>query len=119
MIGHRMIWWPLVPGSVIAGIALSFFSSPLRLTDFYPFTHLSAWGWPSWPGEMGARLIGLIIPGALLIGIGPGIALAWGDAIAHEGRLTIGASLSQTGVMLVCFALGWVLDHGFIPICHL
>lgn len=108
VIDRRILWWPLVPGGVVGGLALALVSAPLRITDFvfYPFLGLGlaflAWG-------VGTRLIGLIIPGALLVGIGPGIALAWGDAISGAGRLPAGAGLSQTGVMLVFFALGWVL----------
>ena len=108
IIDRQVIWWPLVPGSVLGGLAICLLSSPLRITDFalYPLVGLGlaflAWG-------LGTRLIGLIIPGALLVGIGPGIALAWGDAIARASRLTTGTGLAQTGVMLVCFALGWVL----------
>jgi hypothetical protein len=108
LIDRQVLWWPLVPGSVIGGLAISLLSATLRITDFvlYPLVCLGlaflAWG-------LGARLIGLIIPGALLVGIGPGIALAWGDTIARDGQLPAGAGLAQTGVMLVCFALGWVL----------
>ncbi len=44
----------------------------------------------------------MIIPGALLIGVGPGISLAWGDLVATN-------PLAQTGLMLIWFALGWGL----------
>ena len=105
---RRVIWWPLIPGGVLGGLAVSLLASPLRLTDFvlYPLLGLGlaflAWG-------LGARLIGLIIPGSLLASIGPGVALAWGDALANRNRLPVSVSLAQTGVMLVCFALGWAL----------
>jgi hypothetical protein len=108
VLSRRVIWWPLIPGGVLGGLAVSLLASPLRITDFvlYPLLGLGlaflAWG-------LGARLIGLIIPGALLASIGPGMALAWGDALANRDRLPVSASLTQTGVMLVCFALGWAL----------
>jgi hypothetical protein len=54
-----------------------------------------AWG-------LSERLIGLIIPGSLLLGIGPGVFFAWKEPFTGNG-------LTQTGVMLVCFALGWGL----------
>jgi hypothetical protein len=46
------------------------------------------------------KLFGLIIPGCLLITIGPGIATAW-------GKMHNVSALAQTGAMLVWFALGW------------
>jgi hypothetical protein len=56
---------------------------------------LIAWG-------LGAKLVGLIIPGSLLVGAGPGIYMAWGVNSEPNG-------LVQTGVMLVWFAFGWLL----------
>jgi hypothetical protein len=46
------------------------------------------------------KLFGLIIAGSLLASIGPGISLSWGGANTING-------LSNTGAMLVWFALGW------------
>ncbi len=54
-----------------------------------------AWG-------VGERLFGLIIPGSLLLGIGPGVYFAWRDLIDLN-------ALAQTGEMLVWFAFGWGL----------
>ena len=51
------------------------------------------------------KYIGLIIPGCLLLGIAPGIYFAWSKGGDFNG-------LTETGIMLVWFALGW----GFITI---
>ena len=48
------------------------------------------------------KLFGLIIPGCLLIGISPGLYFAWGNSNVESG-------LVNTGIFLVCFALGWGL----------
>jgi hypothetical protein len=48
------------------------------------------------------KLFGLIIPGALISTIGLGIYLAWSGASITNG-------LAHTGIMLVWFALGWML----------
>lgn len=94
-------WWALVPGSVITSAGLCMLFSPMQLLDFvlYIITALGlallAWG-------VFARLFGLIIPGSLLTGIGPGIYLAWGKPVEAN-------ALAQIGVMLVWFALGWGL----------
>ena len=48
------------------------------------------------------KLFGLIIPGAILIGITPGVYFAWENS-------TVSNPLEQTGVMLVWFAFGWGL----------
>ena len=94
-------WWALIPAAVITGAGLSFFATPPRAVDFtlYIVSLLGAaflaWG-------LVRRLFGLIIPGSLLGGIGPGIYIAWGPA-------GLGNGLARTGIMLVSFALGWGL----------
>jgi hypothetical protein len=54
-----------------------------------------AWGWTR-------KLLGLIIPGCILVTVGPGISFAWSQSSNPQG-------LIETGVMLVWFALGWLL----------
>ena len=96
----KMCWWPLIPGSILAGVGLCFLVpwQPLNFV-LYPVVGLSlallAWG-------LSDHLLGLIIPGSLLFGIGPGIYVAW-------SRPGLGNGLTQTGIMLVCFAIGWAL----------
>lgn len=100
-ISGQIAWWALIPGSIIIGLGVCFLRGPIRPLDFvfYPGFGLGlvflTWG-------LKTHLLGLIIPGSLLLGISPGIGLAWGD-------LKVVNSLTQTGVMLVCFALGWGL----------
>jgi hypothetical protein len=97
---ERMAWWPLIPASVLFSVGICFLLPWQPFTLFlYPLVGLGivflAWG-------LGERLIGLVIPGSLLLGIGPGIYFAWKGPFGGNG-------LTQTGVMLVCFALGWGL----------
>jgi hypothetical protein len=94
-------WWPLLPGGIIGGLSLCFLTNSLEPLDFIFFigigTSLPLLFWGTFN-----RLFGLIIPGSLLLGIVPGIYLAWGEIIEKSG-------LAQTGIMLVCFAFGWIL----------
>jgi hypothetical protein len=98
---NRILLWPLVPASIIGSLGATFLFSPLRPVDFalYMATSLGLvfilWGTYD-------HLIGLIIPGCLLIGLGPGTYLAWGTT--HEA-----SSLAQVGIQMVWFALGWGL----------
>lgn len=97
----RVAWWPLIPGSVLAGTGACLLLSPLRVVDFALYIGLAlgltfiAWG-------ANTRLIGLVIPGAILLSGGLGVYLGWG----HGGVIN---GLSDTGVMLVYFSLGWGL----------
>ncbi len=97
--GIKPYLWALVPGGIIAAIGFCFIFSELLFLDFVLYivtgtgVVLLAWGGYS-------RLLGLIIPGSLLITIGPGIYLAWGTNLASN-------ALTRTGMMLVIFSLGW------------
>lgn len=97
----KPINWPLVPGGIILSIGLAFLFTQLRVVDIVLWVGtgtglvLLIWGiyW---------RLFGLIIPGSLLVTIGPGIFMAW-------GRATEMNVLAKTGVMIVIFSIGWFL----------
>ncbi len=95
--------WALIPASILASLGGCLTFSSLRLVDFalYVLTGVAVMFlvWGLW-----TRLIGLIIPGAVLIGIGPGIYTAWGSL----GQAPVNV-LAQTGVMLVYFSIGWGL----------
>jgi hypothetical protein len=97
----RPTWWALVPGGVLIGLGSCLLFSPLRWSDFVLYGTLGV-GLPLLLWGLITRLIGLVIPGCLLAGIGPGIYLAW--------RIpAVGNGLTQTGIMLVWFSFGWVL----------
>ncbi len=101
LIHRKIAWWALIPAGVLIGTGLAVLQNPANIVTyvFYVCCGLGisflAWG-------LGARLFGLIIPGALLMGIGPGIYSAWRDLIDFN-------ALAQTGVMLVWFGFGWGL----------
>ncbi|HEY9077172.1 MAG TPA: hypothetical protein VIO61_11615 [Anaerolineaceae bacterium] len=98
---RQALSWALVPGGIILSVSSCFFFGSLRFVDFvfYIVTGLGivlfSWGYLR-------GYFGLIIPGGILLGIGPGIYYAWRNTESING-------LTQTGVMLVWFALGWLL----------
>jgi hypothetical protein len=106
----RTAWWALLAGAPFASMGACLAFSPLRWVDYvlYPVLGIGlaflSWG-------VARRLLGLIIPGCLLTGIGPGIYIAWQDLGEING-------LTETGVMLVCFAIGWVLITFFSKLVY-
>jgi hypothetical protein len=106
--------WSLVPGFLLAAAGVPLILD--QITFFVFILSIGAglglafllWG-------MLQKLLGLIIPGCLLLGIAPGIFFAWSKSGDFNG-------LTETGVMLVWFALGWglitiasrILTHKFI-----
>jgi hypothetical protein len=94
-------WWALLPGGLSAALGICFLFSPLRLVDFILYAGLGI-GIPLLAWGSLKPLMGLIIPGCLLLGAGVGIYLAWAEVLEST-------DLAQTGIMLVFFALGWVL----------
>jgi hypothetical protein len=101
LLHKKLVWWASIPAGVIIGAGVAIINSPANFVGyvFYICCGLGigflAWG-------LGERLFGLIIPGSLLMGIGPGIYFAWRDLIDFN-------ALTQTGVMLVGFGFGWGL----------
>ena len=107
-------YWSLVPGFLLiaAGFPLlidqiTFFAFILSIGTGLGLS-LLLWG-------LFQKLFGLIIPGCLLLGIAPGIFFGWSKGGDFNG-------LTETGVMLVWFALGWglitiasrILTHKFV-----
>jgi hypothetical protein len=94
-------YWALIPGLIIAAAGLPFLIDRVNIFEFVLYivtaTGLSLLLWGCFQ-----RLMGLIIPGCLLAGIGPGIYFAWSGSGVING-------LTETGIMLVWFALGWGL----------
>jgi hypothetical protein len=97
----RPTWWAMVPGGILGAFGACLVFSPLRWVDFALYGALGV-GLPLLLWGLITRLIGLIIPGCLLLGAGPGVYLAWWAPATGNG-------LTQTGVMLVWFAFGWLL----------
>jgi hypothetical protein len=100
-VAAKTAWWALIPAAVFmsAGCALLVSTPDPIILSLFILTSLGTafliWG-------VSAHLFGLIIPGCLLASLGPGIYLSW-------GRSAEPSALSQTGVLLVSFALGWGL----------
>jgi hypothetical protein len=98
---RKLVWWPMIPTGIIGSVAAVFLFTTAGLLDFV--FYVSAGTGIVFLG-VGAykRLLGLIIPGCLVISIGPGVAFAW-------GKMPGISAMAQTGAMLVWFALGWAL----------
>ncbi len=101
VITSRPALWALVPGGILGALGICLLFSPLRWVDFVLYLALGI-GLPLLLWGLINRLIGLVIPGCLLLGIGPGVYLAWRMPAAGNG-------LTQTGIMLVWFAFGWMM----------
>lgn len=100
-VGGKAILWPLIPGGAIAAIGACFFWSDLSLVSFVLFI-VTGFGVVLLLTGAYTRLFGLIIPGALLVGIGPGVYFGWNQFAGPN-------ALAQTGIMLVWFSLGWLI----------
>ncbi len=97
----KQAWWALIPAGVSGALSACIFMTSFTWTDIILYLSLGL-GLPLLGWGLVSRLFGLIIPGCLLIGAGPGIYMAWGADQPANG-------LVQTGVMLVWFSLGWAL----------
>jgi hypothetical protein len=99
--GDRIALWPLVPASLFLSTGLCFLFSKIAVFDFVLFIGLGlgfaflVWGWYG-------KSFGLTIPGALILSGSLSIFLAWGSSASNN-------PLTQTGIMLVWFSLGWAL----------
>jgi hypothetical protein len=94
-------YWALLPGLIFIGGALPFLFNHVQILEFV-FYLLVAIGLALLIWGMAQKLIGLLIPACLLLGIGPGIYFSWSQSTVYNG-------LTETGAMLVWFALGWGL----------
>lgn len=98
---NRIAWWAVLTAAVISAAGACLLFSQARVIDFTLYIAVAIGVvFLSWGGY--ARLLGLVIPGSLLITIGPGVYFGWSNPSAQNG-------LAQSGVMLVWFALGWIL----------
>lgn len=102
LLDKQFYWWALIPAAIIGSIGGCFLLSSLRFLDFVLYI-VTALGIILLATGTFKHLLGLIIPGALLLGIGPGVYVGWGI----PGDTS--SALARTGSMLVVFALGWGL----------
>jgi hypothetical protein len=98
---RKLAFWALIPGLTLIGISIPFLFDRINVFAFILYG-ISAVGLSLLIWGVVEKLKGLIIPGCLLLGIGPGIFTAWAKIDAING-------LTDTGVMLVWFAFGWGL----------
>jgi len=101
MLNLKPVWWAMIPCGVLGALGYCLLFSPMRWVDFVFYISLGV-GLPLLIWGMISRLIGLVIPGCLILGAGPGVYMAWRSPIT-------GNSLTQTGIMIVWFAFGWLL----------
>jgi hypothetical protein len=97
----RMTWWALIPAVLIAALSVCFLFTPMRLIDFVLFLVAATALIFLYIGAA-AKMLGFIIPGGILLGIGPGLFVAWGTSLEIN-------PLSKTGLMLVYFSTGWFI----------
>jgi hypothetical protein len=105
---RKFAWWPLIPFVILGSLGYTLAFTRAGFFDFVLYL-LTGLGLVLLAVGIYKRWIGLIIPGCLLVTIGPGTAVAW-------GMMSGGSWLAQTGVMLVWYALGWGLITLFLRI---
>lgn len=93
-------WWPILPASILVSTGLCLLLSQARLLDFVLYLSVGIGAVMLGIGYF-KRWLGFIIPGSIVLGSGLGVYLAWGTGLAPN-------PLAQTGLMLVCFAFGWI-----------
>jgi hypothetical protein len=93
--------WLLFPFFILTSIGLPFLLQEINLLDFILYIGVDI-GICLLIAGIYWKLFGLIIPGALLVGIAPGLYFAWENTTANN-------PLEQIGIMLVGFAFGWGL----------
>jgi len=102
---QKPYWWSLLPAFSFLAASIALVVTPHLFLDFVFFiciglgTGLIIWG-------IMIRHIAPLIPGSLMVTIGPGLYLAWRN-FTEATKTTNG--LTQTGIMLIWFALGWLL----------
>ncbi len=99
--GKHHAWWSFLVASAIGGLAYPFISGHLSafifLSSILTMVGIAflAWGFFE-------RVFGLLIPGSLLTGIGPGFYLGFVSNAANN-------ELVQVGFFITCIGLGWIL----------
>ena len=95
------IVWLLFPFFIFTSIGLPFLLQEINLLDFILYIGVDI-GICLLISGIYWKLFGLIIPGALIVGISPGLYFAWENTNSNN-------PLEQTGIFLVVFAFGWGL----------
>ncbi|MBW6473261.1 MAG: hypothetical protein K0B14_09075 [Anaerolineaceae bacterium] len=98
---QKPVVWLLFPFFIFTSIGMPFLLQEINLLDFFLFIGVDI-GICLLIAGIYWKLLGLIIPGALLVGIAPGLYFAWENTNANN-------PLEQIGIMLVGFAFGWGL----------
>ena len=93
--------WLLLPFLTFVSISIPFIKNEINLLDFILYIGIGI-GINFLIAGINWRLFGLVIPGALILGIAPGLYFGWETTTAIN-------PLEQTGIMLVGFAFGWGL----------
>jgi len=101
LVAGNAILWPLIPAGAIFALGASFFWGDLSLAGFVLFIG-TGFGLVLLLTGLRTRLFGLMLVGALMVGIGPGVYFGWNQNAGPN-------ALAQTGIMLVWFSLGWGL----------
>lgn len=100
-VGGKTAYWALIPAGAIFSLGASFFWGDLSLVNFVLFI-VTGFGLVILFTGIYNRLFGLILAGALMVSIGPGIYYGWNREAGPN-------ALAQTGIMLAWFSLGWGL----------
>lgn len=107
---RQKAWWALFVSFILASLTIIFLSQQFTLLIFVFYLSVAIGVvfllWGGFSGRMA-----LIVPGALLIATGAGVYFGWSNPETPGG-------LQKTGIMLVWFALGWVLITVFSRIMN-
>jgi len=98
---QRPVIWLIFPFFIFVSIGIPFLLQEISLLDFILYIGVDI-GICLLIAGIYWKLLGLIIPGALLVGMAPGLYFAWENSTASN-------PLEQIGIMLVGFAFGWGL----------
>lgn len=103
-------WWALICFAIFGGTAYALLFSPRTFLDF-ELNIIVPLGMVFLVWGLRRKLVGLIIPGSILSTVAPGVYFAWNASSNPEG-------LTETGIMLVWFAFGWILITVFSRIIY-
>jgi hypothetical protein len=97
----KVVWWALIPGLVFLGLGASLIFTRMKWFEIVFCIGFSL-GIAFLIWSYGTKKVGLSIPGSLLITMAPGIFYGWKN-------YSNGQILTNIGIMLGWFAIGWGL----------